>query len=826
MAWSDNVRCLYCDGKLPLYRKITSGQFCSAAHRKSYWQDQERLAVERLHQTHDSLRAYRSPEALEAILGKPAASEPISIDKYYLAGQPPEPDLRDVESRPSVEEMARSASNTGNVKFAGFLTEEKPALRAWHALLAAWDTEFAQWPMSTPAIPSCSSARDERSLPTANGLAVPLFHAVGLAAQIRAAAEKAQPVEFIAKLIAKVPFAIAPETAELSRAFLETLKAAEVVPEPVLQAEPALEAQSLVEETALPFAEPVAAPSNISIEPAALVLHADAPEPQQIVTAITRMEPLPFTKAPRAMAARAGAAGDAKPMELKTATGAPSMKFALAATAPEMQLAAGHGYAVLNSAGAAPAKLNAASAPSAQALELRSETSSPSLHFGSQSLELNLRPAPGCRYDVQSQPGPIQQAGASLSGAGDEISIAPAPVKQLGAQSLKLGLGIAGLCELPVQSAAGAALPIGSTEALAARNELRILPLPAGLVKAVLHPPMAGIRPLAFAPTACAPSAPQPDTRGVDLIYAANKLMNPVAKLEPLDGSVTPQRHGFLAAFGGAQDGKHAWTHAMDFWQNAPRDLKLLAIAIPILLGLALRPSLPKVRVTAPATNGNISRNLGDGIRAQFVNVRNSVAQRAAVALNEDFRSGLDEWQTRGDLSTGWAFDENGFVKPGTLALYRPSLGLRDYDFEFLGLIDKKALSWVVRAKDFDNYYVVKLVVTKAGSVPTMGITRYAVIDGKAEASVSTVAAINARPDMLYRVTMDVHDDTFLLRMQDTVVDNWSEPRLKRGGVGFFASRGEESRLRWLNITHQYDMLGRLCAYLAPYNIPTTDGSW
>ena len=48
MAWSDNVRCLYCDGKLPLYRKITSGQFCSAVHRKSYWQDQERLAVERL----------------------------------------------------------------------------------------------------------------------------------------------------------------------------------------------------------------------------------------------------------------------------------------------------------------------------------------------------------------------------------------------------------------------------------------------------------------------------------------------------------------------------------------------------------------------------------------------------------------------------------------------------------------------------------------------------------------------------------------------------------------------------------------------------------
>jgi hypothetical protein len=491
-----------------------------------------------------------------------------------------------------------------------------------------------------------------------------------------------------------------------------------------------------------------------------------------------------------------------------------------------MQLAAGNGDSILNAAGIAPAILNAASASSAQALELRSETSSPSLQLASQSLELSLRTAPGCRYDVQSQPGSVQQASAQRSGAGDEICIVPALAKQLATQSLALDLGIAGPCELPVQSAAGATVPPVSAEALAARNKLEIVALPSGLVTTALHPAMAGVRPLAFTTTPCAPSAPQPDARGVAHIYAANAPMKPVAKWEPLDGSATPQRHGFLAAFGGAQDAKLAWTHATDFLQHAPRDLKLLAIAIPILLGLALRPSLPKVRVTAPASTGGISRNLGDGLRAQFVNVRNSVSQRAAVALNEDFRSGLDDWQSRGDLSTGWSFDENGFVKPGALALYRPSLGLRDYDMDFLGLIDKKALSWVVRAKDFDNYYVVKLVMTKAGPLPTMGITRYAVIDGKAQPSVNTVAAINARPDMLYRVTMNVHDDTFLLSIQDAVVDNWTEGRLKRGGVGFFASRGEESRLRWLQVTHQYDMLGRLCAYLAPYNIPTTNGSW
>src|SRR5579871_5962109 len=71
MSWADDIRCLYCDGRLPLYRKITNGQFCSAAHRKAYWKEQERLAVERLHQTHDSLRAYRPAGADEAILGSP-----------------------------------------------------------------------------------------------------------------------------------------------------------------------------------------------------------------------------------------------------------------------------------------------------------------------------------------------------------------------------------------------------------------------------------------------------------------------------------------------------------------------------------------------------------------------------------------------------------------------------------------------------------------------------------------------------------------------------------------------------------------------------------
>ena len=165
-------------------------------------------------------------------------------------------------------------------------------------------------------------------------------------------------------------------------------------------------------------------------------------------------------------------------------------------------------------------------------------------------------------------------------------------------------------------------------------------------------------------------------------------------------------------------------------------------------------------------------------------------------------------------------------MRPGPLAIYRPSVGLTDYQMQFLGLIDKKALSWVVRAADFDNYYVIKMTVLKPGPVPTLGITRYAVINGKAQNRADTPVPISARPDMLYRVLVDIHEDTFSLIVQGQMVDTWSEPRLAHGGVGFFSASGEESRVRWVQVTHQYDMLGRLCAYLAPYNIPQATGSW
>src|SRR6202008_3880208 len=129
------------------------------------------------------------------------------------------------------------------------------------------------------------------------------------------------------------------------------------------------------------------------------------------------------------------------------------------------------------------------------------------------------------------------------------------------------------------------------------------------------------------------------------------EMMRPASKLEPLDekpvsdfmpAPAMPAPTTSNVLFGmpeppvTAEHRVHVWTYAIDFWKNAPRDLKMLAFAIPVLLGLALPPSLPKVPLAAPATTGGVRRQVGQALSTQWLNVRQSMRDRAGVALDED----------------------------------------------------------------------------------------------------------------------------------------------------------------------------------------------
>ncbi|MBL8211440.1 MAG: hypothetical protein JNK87_12040 [Bryobacterales bacterium] len=205
--------------------------------------------------------------------------------------------------------------------------------------------------------------------------------------------------------------------------------------------------------------------------------------------------------------------------------------------------------------------------------------------------------------------------------------------------------------------------------------------------------------------------------------------------------------------------------------------------------------------------------------------VKASIMRRSAISFTDDFRTGLADWQGGDNWSTQWSYDAAGFVNTGPLALYTPSMSLSNYRMEFLGQIDRKSLGWVFRAKDLKNYYAAKITLVRGGPLPSAVIEHYAVLNGKESQHQRRPLPIQIRTDTLYRVKLDVNDEDFTLTVQGQLVDHWSDSSLKHGGIGFFSAKGELARLRWVEVSHQYDFLGRLCALLVPYQIPARDGS-
>jgi hypothetical protein len=199
-----------------------------------------------------------------------------------------------------------------------------------------------------------------------------------------------------------------------------------------------------------------------------------------------------------------------------------------------------------------------------------------------------------------------------------------------------------------------------------------------------------------------------------------------------------------------------------------------------------------------------------------LADLKNSAHRRAAVQLTDDFRGGLDEWESNQKLAASWTYDDEGFVRPGALAVFRPTRDLQDYSLEFLGQIEQKGMGVAFRVIDWNHYYAIKLNLAKAGPSTAMELVRYAV-EGKREVARFSKRFTPAfRDNSLCRFQLNVHGNEFTLINQGQIVDDWTDDRYPRGGVGFFTGKGERARLRWVEVSHHTDPLGRLLALLAP----------
>jgi hypothetical protein len=880
------MRCLYCDGKLPLYRKITHGQFCSTAHRKAYWQEQGRLAVERLHETHNSLKAHR-PSSVESILGRdPGETElggfAASVLYPQSQGAPrmlvADPLAYDLERFPGMlewtlpEHPVRSVASGGPIRL----------LREWSSRAAA-DSGLTVWRsiQPVPKMVSLHAMRPSLRLSPLGwtelnlnqpDLAQPdlikpdlIEHAAlppsagRVAMELRpiAASPRPGPQQFPSRTprpTQQLDLPLAPATPEIERG-LETGLGASVEMQP-----PA--AKGLFSLTRI-FQE-IAIPSFLQSEPRQTLAAELATEPvaaQSVVfPGLGKAEEAIL--APHMAPAMSLAKGLGTPALLPVAFVAGSVS-AQASPVPPPEFADRLIVKTVGLAGVAgalplpgPATLKSQSMPPADFSAgspgiLASPLPSPAfadrpvvkavgLAGIAGSLRLPVPPVSTAALD--SQPVSPQDLGAgnvhALASSATPEPLQAALTLSGPRFSLAMGKGSRYPIQLATNGVAGQdGDPIdfpGLTAGVPPLPPMELATLPAVEVPAqeYVAPELGGLVSLNVKFGAPPTKKVAPLLSNVATIPQPLRVepILPVSGLQPLDAKpvsdlMQPEVIGKQPGVPAAK--AHPWTRAAGFWKLAPRDLKILAFAIPALLALAFHRELPKVQLAAtPPSTGELTKNLKNVMNTQWTNARQAVMDRAAVALNEDFRSGLDDWASRSDATADWSFDATGFVRPGPLALYRPSMNLVNYQVQFLGLIDKKALSWVVRAADFDNYYVLKLVVLKPGPRTTVGLTRYAVIHGKAVDRVDTVVPMEAQPDTLYRVNLQLDGDDFSLGIQGQMIDSWTEPRLPRGGIGFFTSRGEESRIRWVALTHQYDMLGRLCAYLAPYEIPTTNGSW
>jgi hypothetical protein len=75
-----------------------------------------------------------------------------------------------------------------------------------------------------------------------------------------------------------------------------------------------------------------------------------------------------------------------------------------------------------------------------------------------------------------------------------------------------------------------------------------------------------------------------------------------------------------------------------------------------------------------------------------WAKLKEQVANRAQVDLFDDFSTGLDDWQSGEDLASTWSYDKNGFVNPGALSLFTPSMHLTNYDLDALVQIETKGI--------------------------------------------------------------------------------------------------------------------------------------
>jgi hypothetical protein len=150
-----------------------------------------------------------------------------------------------------------------------------------------------------------------------------------------------------------------------------------------------------------------------------------------------------------------------------------------------------------------------------------------------------------------------------------------------------------------------------------------------------------------------------------------------------------------------------------------------------------------------------------------------------------------------GGAGPEWREDFSPDAKhPRTISILKASEAWTDYSVEFNASVDVKALGWVFRAKDPQNFYVGRIEQEKTASGVSAAFIYFPVLNGVAQTHKRSNVTLPAAPGTVYRIRFDVFGDQFTAWIQDRKVEEWTDSRLRTGGAGLYSESGERALLQ------------------------------
>lgn len=317
-------------------------------------------------------------------------------------------------------------------------------------------------------------------------------------------------------------------------------------------------------------------------------------------------------------------------------------------------------------------------------------------------------------------------------------------------------------------------------------------------------------------PDFCSPDHREKYKNRIDL--ALQQVQEQPAPAAPSPVEPSYKDPGFIQLFGTPQAAAFTWR--TPGWRAAT-GIAAAVIAISVLWSGKPAPnsatSLQNPPAAhAPASSNNAAVSAPAAFRHPVAWLQSAASKRAAWQFSETFDNGMAAWGAGSKgWAKGWTRSPAGYVHPGQLALFQPTVGYADYRMEFLGEIEKSGMSWVFRGKDTQNYYAMNLRILRPGLRPVLSMTHYPVVQGRPGRAVDQPLSVMIHNGMPYHVSVDVRGNHYTASIEGEQVDSWSDDTLPAGGVGFFSEASERARIYWVNVSENNDWLGWLCGRIA-----------